>query len=262
MIVLKQNRIKNYSDGRLYVDPLCIFFFSKLPQVMGTITKYIIVVYSMFTNCVILAQTTTYDLKDSIQKYEIGLTIPNYITSEAEQFDSYMTGGINLQESGQHDKALMAFQKAWEIDRIQNGLYSESQISIIEKIISSYTELSKWDSVNEQFEYLEHLYWRIYEIDNPRFELGLRKISSWHINALNENLDDKRLMHLRKVHEISKIRLNILRPVVGPGDPIFEYLSVNIALSKSELYLYSRIGGEIAYAQTLPSGESLIVYLN
>ena len=262
MIVLKQNRIKNYSAGILYVDPLCVFFFSKLPRVMGMIVKYIVVVYAIFTNCVILAQTTTYDFKDSTQESEIGLPIPNYSPFETEQFDSYMTRGISAQESGQHDKALTAFQKAWEIDRIQNGLYSESQISIIENIISIYTGLSKWDSVNEQFEYLEYLYSRIYEIDNPRFELGLQKISSWHINALNENLDDQRLMHLRKVHKLFKMRLNILRSTGEPRGPSFEYLSDNIDLSKRELYLYSGIGREIAYAQVLPSGGGLIVDLD
>ena len=167
-----------------------------------------------------------------------------------------------LQESGEHEAAVLAFQKVWEIDRIQNGLYSESQVSIIENIIFSSMELANWDSVNEQFEYLEYLYKRIYDTGNPKLDLGLQKVSSWHVNALNEDLDGQRLMHLRKVHKLFKKRLDIARSTLNAEDQFLQYLKENIALSQRELYLYSDAGREMHYAQTLPSGASLLVKLD
>ena len=181
---------------------------------------------------------------------------------QMNSLDSNLSRALALQESGKHEAAVLAFQRVWEIDRIQNGLYSESQISIIENIIFSFMELANWDSVNEQFEYLEHLYKRIYDTGNPKLELGLQKISSWHVNALNEDLDGQRLMHLRKVHKLFKKRLDIATLALNAEDQRLQYLRDNIALSQRALYLYSDAGREMAYAQTLSSGASLLVKLN
>ena len=262
MIVVTQNRIKNYSAGILCDATSCVFCSSQLPQVLSTIAKYIVLVCSMFSSSVLLSQTSIYRFQNSIHEYEIDPLTPSYARFEAKQIGSYVTQGFSFQESGQYDKALVAFQKAWEMDRIQNGLYSSSQVPIIENIISNYVELEKWDAVNDQFEYLEHLYGRIYEFDSPEFALGLQKISSWHVGALNENLDGQRLMHLRKVHNIFKVRLDIARSTLEPEDPAIEYLNKNIALSKRQLYSYSGTGSEIVYAQALPSGQGLIVNLD
>ena len=209
MIFLTGNRTKSYSVGIICADILFIFYSIKLVTVMRAITKSFIVAHLIFSSFALLAQASIFEYEGSISEYESNQLIAISSPFREGQLDSYVTQGINLREAGQHDMSLVAFQKAWEIDRIQNGLYSESQVSIIDNIISSYVELEKWDSVNEQFEYLEHLYGRIYEIDNPKFELGLKKISSWHVNALNENLAGRRVMHLRKVHHIFKARLNI-----------------------------------------------------
>tara|TARA_Y100001933_G_C18882931_1_gene514841 strand:- start:268 stop:1032 length:765 start_codon:yes stop_codon:yes gene_type:complete len=173
--------------------------------------------------------------------------------------DYDLSKAVALQESGEHEAAALAFKKVWEIDRIQNGLYSESQVSIIENIIFSSMKLANWDSVNQQFEYLEHLYKRIYDTGNPKLEIGLQKISSWHISALNENLDGHRLMHLRKARGLFKMRLDIAKSTLDAQDPLLKYLKENIALSQRELYLYSDVGREMAYAQTLQSGASLLV---
>ena len=262
MIVLTQKRIEKFSAGIIWAALLFIFWPTKLPQVMRTIAKSIVVGYSIFSTCVLLAQTSTSEFEDLIYEYESSLLDSSYTPFQAEQFNSYVVQGTSLQELGQHDEALVFFEKAWEIDRIQNGPYSKSQVPIIEIIISSYANLAKWDSVNKKFEYLEHLYGRIYELDSPEFDLGLQKVSSWHVDALNENLDGQRLMHLRKVHNIFKVRLDIARSTLEPEDPMIEYLNKNIALSKRQLYSSSGTGSEIVYAQALPSGQGLIVNLD
>ena len=262
MIVLTQKRIENFSAGIICAVPLFIFCPTKFPRLMRTIAKSIVVGYSIFSTCVLQAQTSTSEFEDLTVEYEPSLLGSSYTPFQAEQFNSYIGQGISQQELGQHDEALIFFEKAWEIDRIQNGLYSQSQVPIIENIISSYVELAQWDSVNEKFDYLEHLYGKIFEFDTPEFALGLQKIASWHVDALNENLDGNRLMHLRKAHNIFKVRLDIARLTLEPGDPMFEYLSENIAISKRQLYLYSGMGGEIAYAQALPLGQGLVVNLD
>ena len=165
--------------------------------------------------------------------------------------DSLLSSGIRSQESGNHEQALVAFQKAFEVARIQNGLFSESQVPIIESIISSEIDLKRWEAVNKNYEYLEHLYGRIYNVDNPKFSLALQKISLWHVNALDLNLDGQRVKHLRKVHKISKKRLQIAEVTAGPEDPIFEHLNESIGLSERELYRYSGAEKAIVLARPL-----------
>ena len=64
---------------------------------------------------------------------------------------------------------------------------------------------------------------------------------------------------LRKVHKLFKKRLDITRSTLNAEDQFLQYLKENIALSQRELYLYSDAGREMHYAQTLPSGASLLV---
>ena len=167
---------------------------------------------------------------------------------------------------------LYFFLSAFELSRLNDfSYYKELQILLDDYIgnniyenlvILSSMELANWDSVNEQFEYLEHLYARIYDNGNPKLDLGLQKVSSWHVNALNEDLDGQRLMQLRKVHKLFKERLDIARSTLNAEDQFLQYLKENIALSQRELYLYSDAGREMSYAQTLPSGASLLVKLD
>ena len=214
----------------------------------------VVIICLSFYGSVLLGETPTQEVKHLV----IGKNT-SQSAFRINSLDSNLSEAVALQESGEHEAAVLAFQKVWEIDRIQNGLYSESQVSIIENLIFSLMELANWDSVNEQFEYLEHLYKRIYDTGNPKLDLGLQKISSWHVSALNQDLDNQRLMHLRKVHKLFKKRLDIARLTLNAEDQLLQYLIDNIALSQRELYLYSNAGREMVYAQTLSSGASLLV---
>ena len=236
----------------LFNMPFCMFFDQGRKRGI-----YAVIICWSFYSSVALGETPTQEVKhQGIENY---VSQSSYYTNSV---DSYLAKAAVLQESGEHEAAVLVFKNAWEIDRIENGLYSESQVAIIENIIFSSMELAKWDSVNEQFDYLEHLYKRLYDAEDPKLDSGLQKISSWHISALNEDLGGHRLMHLRKAHRLLKMRLDIAKMTLDAQDPLLQYLMENIALSQRELYLYSDVGREMAYAQTLPSGASLMVKID
>lgn len=202
-------------------------------------TKSIALFCLLFQSGVLSAQAFYVESKAPTSGPDVNLLATTYSPFDTAQLDSLLSSGIRSQESGNHEQALVAFQKAFEVARIQNGLFSESQVPIIESIISSEIDLKRWEAVNKNYEYLEYLYGRIYDVDNPKFSLALQKISLWHVNALDLNLDGQRVKHLRKVHKISKKRLQIAEVTAGPEDPIFEHLNESIGLSERELYRYS-----------------------
>ena len=214
-------------------------------------TKLIALFCLLFQSAVLSAQAFYVESKAANSGPDINLLAKTYSPFDNAQLDSLLSSGIRSQESGNHEQALVAFQKAFEVARIQNGLFSESQVPIIESIILSEIDLKRWEAVNRNYEYLEHLYGRIYNVDNPKFSLALQKISLWHVNALDLNLDGQRVKHLRKVHKISKKRLQIAEVTAGPEDPIFEHLNESIGLSERELYRYSGAGKTIVLARPL-----------
>jgi len=127
------------------------------------------------------------------------------ITALESDFSAYDLRQIELledlgrfsQSSGEHRQALVLFKQALHVARINQGLYHESQISIVDDIISAEIALQNLGEVNDFYPYQEHLYRRLYDTDDSRLEAELRKVSAWHITALNVNLGGNRIEHLR-----------------------------------------------------------------
>ena len=157
-------------------------------------------------------------------------------------------GRLN-QSSGEHQQALVLFKQALHVARINQGLYHESQISIVDDIISAEIALKNWEEVNNFYAYQEHLYRRLYDTDDSRLEAGLRKVSIWHITALNVNLDGKRIQHLRKVNKLFKLRMQIAENTLSFDDPKFAMLARNIEIFERELFLSSDLNREMLIRQ-------------
>jgi len=133
--------------------------------------------------------------------------------------------GLSQQELGEHRGAVEAFEQALQITRIHYGLFHESQIPLVESIIYSLMELKDWEAVDQQFDYMAHLYRRLYDIDDPRLETGLQKISSYHVNAFNIDLAGRGEYHLRKAANLFKLRLRVAEQTLTADHPKLDYLN-------------------------------------
>lgn len=159
---------------------------------------------------------------------------------QSDQLNTLLRQALVNQESGDHQQALSLFEQAWQISRISHGLYHESQIDLIDQMVYSAMELGSWEVVDSNYDYLRHLYSRLYDIDDPRLETGLQKISSFHVNAYNLNIDGKREYHLRKAAQIFDIRLQVASLTLSEGHPKFGFLQESLAISRHQLYLMSQ----------------------
>lgn len=175
------------------------------------------------------------------------------ITDIASEFGAYDQRQIEMledlgrlsQSDGEFQQALALQKQALHVSRINLGLYHESQISLIDDIISSQIALRNWEDVNNYFAYQEHLYRRLFAMNDPRLEVGLRKISAWHITALNINLEGKRIEHLRKANKLFKLRMEVAENTLAVDDPKFAVLARNIEAFERELYLSSDLNSEM-----------------
>ncbi len=217
-------------------------------------------IFALFPACLILslslltgtslAQQTSYAPADSelagLPEESLHLEFSVYDYRSMEPLNDL---GLKLREEGDNEQALHLIKMAWQTNRISNGFYHESQLVLLDNMIIIESELSNWEAVNKHYSYLEHLYQRLYKLDDPRLESGLQQISSWHVNALNINLNGKRLEHLRKAHQIFKLRLECAERTLAAGDPKFAFLQESIAVSERQLYTVSSATTETARSQ-------------
>jgi hypothetical protein len=169
----------------------------------------------------------------------------DFAAYDLRQIESLEDLGRLSQSSGEHQQALVFFKHALHVARINQGLYHESQVSIVDDIISAETALQNWEEVNNFYAYEEHLYRRLYDTDDSRLEAGLRKVSAWHITALNVNLGGNRIEHLRKVNKLFKLRMQIAENTLSLDDPKFAMLARNIEIFERELFLSSDLNSEM-----------------
>lgn len=168
---------------------------------------------------------------------------------DQRQLESLDDLGRLRQSEGEFLQALRLFKQALHVVRINKGLYHESQISIIDDIISAEIALQNWEEVNNFYAYQDHLYRRLYSIDDPRLEAGLRKVSAWHVTALNVNLDGKRIEHLREANKLYKLRMKVAQNTLSHDDPKLTMLARNIEIFERELFLSSDLNREMVVRQ-------------
>jgi hypothetical protein len=154
--------------------------------------------------------------------------------------------GFQLKRSGDLGAASDAYKRALHITRVNEGLVSESQLAIVERMIGVDQQLARWEQVNNHYAYLEHLYKKLYQRDDPRLEEGLRKVVAWHFDASNFNLGGERVEHLRKAHGLLKLRLEVAELTLSGEDPLLDSLKRSIARSEHYLYLSSDIYQEMS----------------
>ncbi|MEX2469976.1 MAG: hypothetical protein WD396_09490 [Pseudohongiellaceae bacterium] len=203
----------------------------------------------------------TGELKGETASAREGAAAEDFNPFDADQFQAYLSRGLALQEAGEHESALPVLDRAWQINRIERGLYHESQVPVLESMVVSELESGDFEAVNRHYAYMEHLYRRLYDIDDPRLDSGLQKISSFHVNAFNVNLAGQREYHLRKAASILKLRLEVAERTLAEDHPKVNYLTESIALSRHQLYLMSDRHKEMLARKQASSRDRLFATL-
>lgn len=205
---------------------------------------------AVFISQSLLAQVP--ELDNSAKVIPTATQMLEQFTIDEAEFDAYDPRLLNrfdrwgrqLQESGEHQQALAFFKQALHIARVNNGLYHESQLEVLDSLIECEMALRNWESVNDHYAYMEHLYRRLYSVDDLRLENGLQKVVAWHVNALNVNLDGRRMEHLLQANKLFKLRLQVAQMTLTANDPKIDFLYRSIAVSERQLYRASPLNQE------------------
>ena len=167
---------------------------------------------------------------------------PDAITSKsfnvfhADSFGPLIDLGLEMQEAGRHEAAIDYFKQARQVSRIQHGLFDETQIVLVEAIIESEMELKNWEEVDAHYQHVEYLYNRIYELEDPKLEEGLGKVSRWLNYTINSRPIGNRVDQLYRAKRIYSLRLQIAEQTLDSDHPKLAYLQENIKICDKQLF--------------------------
>ena len=164
--------------------------------------------------------------------------------SQVNKFDSgairpLFNWARELLEAGSPTAANEVLEHVFQASRLRDGLYSEFQVPVLELQIESLTAMEDWDRVDRKNRYLAHLVQRIYGMEDPRLDRSLLQVVTWHVNAVEFDLDNDAVGHLQAAREILTTRLKIAELTLDEDHPRFGYLRTSIGLAERELYLRS-----------------------
>lgn len=95
--------------------------------------------------------------------------------------EEYQSLGTMLQARGDHEKAIDAFKSALHINRLNEGLFTVSQIPMLREVIESYTALDNQEEVAAHHDYLYYLQQKAYPADSKELLQAKEEYADWNV---------------------------------------------------------------------------------
>ena len=147
------------------------------------------------------------DLLDDIQK--------EYGVYDSRLTQELVSLGLAYQAQGEHDDALKAFKRAWHVDRVNAGLYSKSQMGLLEHIIDSHAALEDWRAVADDYDYLHWVYKRNHEPNDPELLPIIKRLRRWHVHAYNRDTGRALTEHFYAADDLYNQGIEIIESHTG-----------------------------------------------
>jgi tetratricopeptide (TPR) repeat protein len=127
--------------------------------------------------------------------------------------------GAAYQASGRHAEAAEALSRAAHITRVNEGLYSTSDLPILERLIESYSALGEWDGVGTSYQQMFQIHRRNYGDSDERMLPALQRLSAWHLSAYLGDIGEDPINHLEAARNLYTSSLGILQAKPAGSDP-------------------------------------------
>ncbi len=127
--------------------------------------------------------------------------------------------GAAYQAAGRHADAAEVLSRAAHITRVNEGLYSTSDLPILERLIESYSALGEWDGVGSSYQQMFQIHRRNYGDSDERMLPALQRLSSWHMSAYLADIGEDPINHLEAARNLYDSSLGILQAKPAGSDP-------------------------------------------
>lgn len=125
-----------------------------------------------------LVDSSLAQFQASIFQYELDGGVYDFRLSEL-----YLSLGNTYDQVGEYQLAIDAYNEALQLSRINDGLFTEDQIPIVEELVDSYLNLGDIASANLNQEYLLYIQQKIYGAGHPIILAELLEYADWNLHA-------------------------------------------------------------------------------
>jgi len=146
------------------------------------------------------------------------------IESELGPYDVNLIEVLNdlgryYMELGQFQSAASIFERALNITRISDGLYSPVQLEILTQLVDAYKAAGQWDLADDKMHLALHLNTRIYEPGSQAYADAALAYGEWKIQAVRGNLMQRSaLANMRDIERLQSIYAVALGPELLEAD--------------------------------------------
>jgi len=165
-------------------------------------------------------QESLQSYKENIEKYQDAIEeLESAQGAYAAPIAQQLFGLANVYElQEKHYKAVKVLKRSIHVNKINEGLYSTSQIPIVFKLINNLKKSKQWLLVNNNYHYLYQIYRRNYG-DNDLELLDIElKLAKWYLRAFLANFSKKPVNDLINSHTAYNRAGNLIMLQFGNSD--------------------------------------------
>ena len=145
-------------------------------------------------------------------EYEFGNNDPR-LTEPLEQLATL------YRDLGRFGDAHRAIDRATQIVRVNEGLYTRSQLPFVQLKVENYADWNDWDKAREQ---LQHLFWlhrkKSTRIDGLLID-DLMRLNDLHLRGISEDTSEYQTFHFRRAANANWLALGAGERLWGREDP-------------------------------------------
>lgn len=129
----------------------------------------------------------------------------------------------------QYDEAGEAVDRAVQIARIAQGLYTDAQFPLLTLKVENDVRRNNWEDANETLEHLYWLYTNKHRGIDEAVVYELQQLANFHLEAVGADVADRQAYHFRNAVNISWVAMRVGELIWGESDPRQAPLLYNLA---------------------------------
>lgn len=121
--------------------------------------------------------------------------------------------------AGRYDQAHRTLDRAVQIVRINEGLYTRSQVPLQRKKIQNLANSGNWEDARQQLEYLYWLHTKKSKYVTLQLLNDFNQLSDLHLRGISEDFLEHQAFHFKRAANINWMSLAIAQALWGEQDP-------------------------------------------
>ena len=178
----------------------------------------------LFASAAAFAQDPTAENLRTIEELEAAQEILIAAEAETDRYSMELVEPIEqlanrMMALNQFEEADELLDRAVQITRVNSGLHTPAQLSLIRKRIDNFSNRQAWDDARDQMNYLFTYYLRVPVLLNESLLQDFLVLTNQHLRGATEDSRIERGRHLSRVYQLNWAMISTARKLYGENSP-------------------------------------------